>query len=201
MYSQPPEYDNDGLKEHVTVRYAMPSKAVLTPLKSLRVSRYQIPAFNGIPNTSIQGRPLLIYHSAFQSPNASQIESHLTTTGVVSPQWRYTMYSTTHFHSTTHEVLCISSGSAKICLGGEENAGRIEPFVEQGDVIVIPAGVGHRLLEDKGSFEMVGSYPVGKSWDMCYGKIGEEQKVRGIENLGWFDRDPIYGDTGPVLET
>ena len=178
----------------------MSSKCLLTPLQSLRVSQHQIPAYKALPNTSIQRKPLLIYHSAFQNPSASQIESHLNSVGIVSPQWRYTMYSTSHFHSNTHEVLVIASGSAKICLGGEDNPYRIEPVVEEGDVIVMPAGVSHRLLEDKGGFSMVGSYPIGNSWDMCYGKSGEEQKVKGIEKLGWFSKDPIYGDQGPVLD-
>jgi len=61
--------------------------------------------------------------------------------------------------------------------------------------------VAHRLLDDiDGGFTMVGSYPKGKGWDMCYGKEGEEDKVNGIEALGWFERDPIYGDEGPSLQ-
>ncbi len=67
-------------------------------------------------------------------------------------------------------------------------------------MIIVPAGVGHRLLEDlDGAFEMVGSYPKGKSWDMCYGQEGEESKVKEIADLGWFEKDPLYGDDGPVL--
>ncbi|KAL8737295.1 MAG: hypothetical protein Q9181_001819 [Wetmoreana brouardii] len=177
------------------------SKAPLTALKDLRVSSHQIPALDRIPNTSIQRKPLLIYHSAFQpGTSTSTIESHLNTVGAVVPQWRYTMYSTSHFHSNTHEVLAIASGKAKLCFGGEDNPKRTEPTVAQGDVIVVPAGVAHRLLDDiDGGFTMVGSYPKGKSWDMCYGKEGEEEKVRGIEHLGWFERDPIYGQEGPSL--
>lgn len=176
-------------------------KGFLTPLKDLRVSSHQISAFNLIPNTSIQKKPLLVYHSAFQpGTSASTIESHLTSVGVVDPQWRYTMYSTSHFHSNTHEVLSVAAGKAKLCFGGEDNPERVEPTVEQGDVIVVPAGVAHRLLNDiNGGFTMVGSYPKGKNWDMCYGKQGEEEKVRGIEQLGWFQSDPIYGHEGPSL--
>ncbi len=176
--------------------------ALLTPFKNLRVSSYQIPAFNRLPNTSIQQRPLLIYHAAFaSSTSALSIESHLAAVGVVTPQWRYTMYSQSHFHSTSHEVLCVSSGQARLCFGGEENPQRVEAMVEKGDVMVVPAGVAHRLLEDiEGGFSMVGSYPKGKDWDMCYGREGEEDKVRGIESLGWFDRDPVYGDEGPSLQ-
>ncbi|KAI0101165.1 hypothetical protein F4814DRAFT_453087 [Daldinia grandis] len=162
----------------------MAQKLTLTPLTSLRVSRHFIPAHGLIPNTSIQNKPLLHYHEAFppSTLTASAIESHLTSVGIVDPQWRFTMYSTTHFHSTTHELLCVSSGNAKLCFGGEDNPGKVEK-------------------EDlTGEFEMVGSYLKGYNWDMCYGKKGEEVKIRGIQNLPWFEKDPIYGSKGPVLE-
>lgn len=109
------------------------------------------------------------------------------------------MYSTTHFHSNTHEVPSVFTGSAKLCFGGEDNPGRIETVGKKGDVFVLPTGVAHRLLEDYGRFQMIGSYPKGHSWDMCYGKAGEEGKVQGIENVGWFTKDPLCGEEGPVL--
>lgn len=69
-----------------------------------------------------------------------------------------------------------------------------------GDVVVVPAGVAHRLLEDvEGGFEMVGSYPKGCSWDMCYGKGGEEKKAESVKDVKWLEKDPMYGDDGPVL--
>ena len=177
------------------------AKAALTALQDLRVSTYQIPALDLIPNTSIQKKPLLIYRSAFQqSVSAAAIETHLLSVGIVEPQWRYTMYSQSHFHSTAHEVLCVASGKARLCFGGEENPKRVETVLEKGDVMVVPAGVAHRLLEDmNGGFNMVGSYPTGRSWDMCYGNEGEEERVKGIASLGWFERDPIYGNEGPAL--
>ncbi|KAF4124785.1 Cupin [Geosmithia morbida] len=178
------------------------SDASVTPLSSLRVSRHLIPAHGLIPNTSLQDKPLLIYHSAFAgSPSAEKIESHLRSLGVVEPQWQYSMYSTTHFHSTTHEVLCVSAGRARLCFGGEENDGRVEVDVSPGDVIVVPAGVGHRLLREEGggAFQMVGCYPVGnQQWDMCYGNPSEKSKIDGIASLPWFKRDPVYGAHGPA---
>lgn len=187
------------------------AKLTPTPLSSLRVSRHPIPAHNLIPNTSVQNKPLLHYYGVFSAPRggaltASAIEAHLASVGVMEPQWRFSMYATTHFHSTTHEVLCISCGRARLCFGGEDNPGKVEALAEKGDVLVVPAGVGHRLLEDlseggdDGGFEMVGSYPKGYHWDMCYGKKGEEAKVRSIAKLPWFERDPIYGDQGPTLD-
>lgn len=78
----------------------------------------------------------------------------------------------------------------------------MEARVEKGDAVIVPAGVGHRLLEDLtsgGGFQMVGSYPVGKNWDMCYGVKGEEKKVGAIKELGWFEKDPVYGEGGPAV--
>ena len=180
----------------------MPPKS----LSSLRTSHHFIPAYSLIPNTSLATHhPLLIYHQAFPSTiTASAIEDHLSAINVVCPAWRYTMFSTTHFHSTAHEVLCISQGRALLCFGGEQNPGRVETVVEKGDVVVVPAGVGHQLLKDltdgkEGGFEMVGSYEGGRTWDMCYGREDERARIEGIRKLGWFRRDPVYGDDGPVV--
>lgn len=177
----------------------MPS-LTLTPLPSLRLSTHSIPSHSHLPNTTPHAHPLLIYHSAFPaSTSPSTLESHLSTNNV-TPQWRYTMYSTTHYHSTTHEVLCVFHGRARLLFGGEANPGRVEVEVKAGDAIVIPAGVAHRLVEDvEGGFEMVGSYPKGCSWDMCYGKEGEEDMAEKVKGVEWFRKDPLYGDEGPVF--
>lgn len=72
--------------------------------------------------------------------------------------------------------------------------------VEKGDVVIVPAGIGHRLLEDFGSgFSMVGGYPEGCSWDMCYGESGEEDRMEKVKGVEWFRKDPMYGEDGPVL--
>jgi uncharacterized protein YjlB len=144
----------------------------LTPLRDLKVLKHQIAAHGLIPNTSLQDKPLLIYKSAFNSASAGDLESHFTKVGVVTPQWRYTMYSTSHFHSTSHEVLGIAHGRASLRFGHEDNPKGITETLSEGDVVVVPAGVAHRLLDDlDGGFSMVGCYPKGNSWDMCYGKI------------------------------
>lgn len=172
----------------------------LAPLSSLRVSAHYIPSHSLIPNTTPHSHPLLIYHAAFPaSTSAAIIESHLPKNGL-SPQWRYTMFTTSHFHSTTHEVLCVYAGRARLLFGGEKNPGKVEAEVSAGDTIIVPAGVAHRLLEDhEGGFQMVGSYPKGCSWDMCYGKEGESDMAEKIKDVPWLQKDPLYGDDGPVL--
>ncbi|KAF9693194.1 hypothetical protein EKO04_008764 [Ascochyta lentis] len=178
----------------------MPAKLNLTPLSSLRISTHYIPSHAHLPNTTPHNHPLMIYHSCFPSSTSpSAIESHLPNNSI-TPQWRYTMYTTSHYHSTTHEILCIVNGRAKLLFGGEQNPEKVETEVKVGDVVVVPAGVAHRLLEDvEGGFEMVGSYPKGCSWDMCYGKAGEEAKAEAVGKVKWLEKDPMYGDDGPVL--
>ncbi|KAI0960757.1 hypothetical protein AcV7_000053 [Taiwanofungus camphoratus] len=178
----------------------------ITPLAALRTSTYEIPPHAHVPNTSLHNHPLLIYHVVFPpSSSSSQIESHLSHVGVVVPQWRYSMYRQSHFHSTTHELLVVSAGRARLLFGGDGNPSGVHVEVGKGDAMLVPAGVAHRLVEDMegegNAFEMVGSYPVKAAhWDMCYGREGEDHK--GIEErifaLGWFSQDPIYGAEGPA---
>lgn len=111
------------------------------------------------------------------------------------------MYREHHFHSTTHEVLVVSRGSARLCFGGKDNPDRVEYQANRGDVMVVPAGLAHALLEDTSEggqgYEMVGSYPVGASqWDHCTATSGQDQSEveRKIKDLRWFDKDPVYGD-------
>lgn len=181
----------------------------MTPLSALRTSVHHIPAHGQIPNTSLSPHPLLIYHSAFASqpaPDPTTIEAHLRRVGAVHPQWRYTMYSQSHFHSTAHELLVVFRGAARLRFGGDGNPGAVTVEVRVGDAMLVPGGVAHRLVEDLGegrAFEMIGSYPPGKNWDMCYGDGREGEDVGAIQerikSLGWFEKDPIYGADGPAL--
>lgn len=87
------------------------------PPSEIQVTRRQIPSWKSIPNTEIQGYPLMVYHAAFDA-TSTQLKRRLELIGEVMPQWVYTMYSQTHFHSTTHEVLGVVAGRAKLCFGG-----------------------------------------------------------------------------------
>lgn len=117
------------------------------------------------------------------------------------------MYKTDHYHSTTHEILVVHRGSALLRFGGEANPDKVKVEVRKGDVMVIPAGYAHAMVRDttdrreegSGGFEMVGSYPVGADqWDHCTDAVGEDGEMR-MKGLEWFERDPVYGDDGPVM--
>ena len=73
--------------------------------------------------------------------------------------WRNGVYSFAHYHSTSHEVLGVYDGTAKLRLGGEHGQ-TVE--VRSGDVILIPAGVAHHNIGASPDFSVVGAYPDGR---------------------------------------
>ncbi|KAI5861057.1 hypothetical protein GGS23DRAFT_207073 [Durotheca rogersii] len=177
-------------------------KLALTPLSSLVVNRYFIPAHNLFPNTSIQNKPLLHYRHVFpRDTSSSKMESHLKAIRAVFPKSRWTMLPRTFFHATSHKVLCVSNGRARLLFGGDDNPGGVKVTAVKGDVLIVPAGVAQRMDKDlDAGFLMVIAFSRGYKDEKCYGVEGEEEKVRGIENVPWFKKDPIYGAEGPALE-
>ncbi|QTM98098.1 cupin domain-containing protein [Sediminibacillus dalangtanensis] len=111
--------------------------------------------------------------------------------------WTGGVFDYHHFHSNTHEVLGIISGKALIAFGGEQ--GREIP-VAAGDVVVIPAGVGHKKVEASSDFSVVGAYPDGATHDLLTGKPEErEQALENIAEVPVPDLDPVFAEDGPLL--
>ncbi|HEX9004948.1 MAG TPA: cupin domain-containing protein [Blastocatellia bacterium] len=150
-----------------------------------------------IPNSRL---PVVIYQGALELPKddpAAAIEAmiHANQWG---NDWRNGIFSYHHYHSTAHEALLVYGGSAKVQLGGE--SGVIET-IGAGDVIVIPAGVGHKNLGSSSDFHVVGAYPPQQNVDMNYGKAGERPRVdQNIAKLALPTTDPVFGKAGPLLE-
>lgn len=150
-----------------------------------------------IPNSRL---PVVIYQDALNLPKddpAAAIEAliHANDWG---NDWRNGIFSYHHYHSTAHEALLVFGGSAKVQLGGE--SGLIET-IGAGDVIVIPAGVGHKNLGSSSDFHVVGAYPPNQNVDMNYGKSSERPRVDdNIARLALPMTDPIFGKTGPLLD-
>jgi len=115
-----------------------------------------------------------------------------------SNSWQNGVYPLHHYHSTSHEVLGIFGGSASLRLGGEQGK-TVE--VRSGDVIVIPAGVGHKNLGASADFRVVGAYPDGRSWDLLTGKPGERPKAdQNIAALPVPHTNPVYGTGLPLKQ-
>jgi uncharacterized protein YjlB len=144
--------------------------------------------------------PLLVYPGALSLPAddpAAACEAVFESNGW-SGSWRDGIYPFAHYHSTAHEVLGICRGEAKVRFGG--NAG-IVLAVRAGDVVVIPAGVGHQNLGASADLLVVGAYPRGQSWDLCRGRADERpQALANIARVPLPTADPVYGAEGPLVE-
>ena len=149
-----------------------------------------------IPNSKL---PLILYQDAFKqrgTAGASWLEKRFAVNNWAN-SWRNGIYSFHHYHSTSHEVLGVYSGRALVHLGGESGE-KIE--ISAGDIIIIPAGVGHKNLESKG-LGVVGAYPDGRSWDLNRGLSGERpQADKNIAALPIPSADPFWGANEGITE-
>jgi uncharacterized protein YjlB len=110
--------------------------------------------------------------------------------------WRDGIFGFHHFHSNAHEVLAITGGRARVTLGGPE--GRTFE-VGRGDVLVLPAGTGHRNEGSSGDFLVVGAYPDGMDWDLRRGDPAEyEEAQHNISRVPLPEADPVHGPAGPL---
>jgi uncharacterized protein YjlB len=171
---------------------------VTRPLQHLNIIRHMLPDDGTFPNNRLL--PLLFYQKAFQVPEeeSGSIIKELLESNSWTDAWEDGVYDYHHYHSTSHEVLVIHRGSARIQFGGPDG---ITLRVEPGDVVVIPAGVAHKKIDADKSFSCVGAYPAGQKYDMNYGKKGERPKAdENLKNLPLPESDPVYGKDGPVIK-
>ena len=143
--------------------------------------------------------PVLLYRQAFtEAEDRASVVEQCFAENDWTNSWRNGVYSFTHYHSTTHEVLGAYGGAATLRLGGEHGK-NVE--VRVGDVIVIPAGVAHQNIGASADFAVVGAYPDGREWDLLRGRPGERPKAdRNIAALPIPNNDPIYGAEGPLRQ-
>jgi uncharacterized protein YjlB len=112
--------------------------------------------------------------------------------------WRDGIYDFLHYHSSTHEVLGIARGSAKVRFGGARGRNLV---LKAGDVIVQPAGTGHQQLSASRDLLVVGAYPGGKPYDECHPNKGDHDRALGaIAKVPAPRADPVYGAKGPLKQ-
>ena len=162
------------------------------------VREYRFEDDGRIPNNP--KLPLLVYPDALAEPERipSRCKDMLAGNSW-GGAWVNGVFSYHHYHSTSHEVLCVVGGSASIALGGPKGT-VVE--VEAGDVVVIPAGVGHRNEGSSGDFSVVGAYPQGQeSYDLRTGEESERPEVlENIRSVPLPESDPLRGPQGPLVE-
>ncbi len=167
------------------------------PQREVEVQEYLFEDDGRIPNNP--NLPLLLYPRVlYESEQQPSRCKELLTKNSWGGAWVDGVFSYHHYHSTSHEVLCMLSGRASIDFGGPEGE-TVE--VQAGDVVVIPAGVGHRNGGSSGDFSVVGAYPRGQeSYDLCTGEEGERPEVlENIRDVPLPEADPLFGEDGPLL--
>jgi len=144
-----------------------------------------------IPNSKY---PLLVYQQAFiqrDRQGGDWLEEKFASNNWRN-SWRWGVYPFHHYHSNTHEVLGVFSGNALLHMGGEKGQ---KMQVKAGDILVIPAGVGHKCLSHSGDFTVLGAYPDGLSPDLKRGE--KEERPEANKNLTLVklpEADPLLGD-------
>jgi uncharacterized protein YjlB len=112
--------------------------------------------------------------------------------------WRYTMYGYNHFHTGTHECLGIARGNLLAQFGGKKGR-RIK--LNAGDVVIIPAGVGHKHIRQSKDLLIVGCYPAnaGDYDEPRPNEVEHQEALADIKRVERPSTDPVYGRNGPLL--
>ena len=141
--------------------------------------------------------PLLVYPGVVQLARPEAFEE-LFTRNRWPAAWRNGVHPFHHYHSNSHEVLGVYEGEVTVQFGGERG---ISVTAKPGDVIVLPAGTGHKKLSSRGALGIVGAYPEGSHPDTCMPPFARTQsnadKVALVELPA---SDPVYGPTGPLFD-
>ena len=164
-------------------------------LTNIHVDSFHCRRNKNFPNSKY---PVLIYRHCLEltefKNKAVEIVQKIFARNKWSNSWRNGIYDFHHYHSTTHECMAIVQGKAKVIFGGPNGK---PAEVTAGDVIILPAGVGHRCTKHSEDFLCVGAYPQAKDYDMNYGMAAEyDSAVRRIKNLSNPSKDPVFGNEG-----
>ncbi|MGF1473744.1 MAG: cupin domain-containing protein [Rubrobacteraceae bacterium] len=166
--------------------------------KEISLEQHFFEDAGAIPNNP--DLPLLVYPRALgrnlQTPSACKA---LFARNGWGGAWVNGVFSFHHYHSNAHEVLAVVGGSATLVFGGPEGTA---VNVAAGDVVAIPAGVGHCNAGSGGGFKVIGAYPRGQEdYDLKRG--GPDERPRALENIRATplpEADPLFGGNGPLRQ-
>lgn len=164
-------------------------------LDQIGVATVHFADHGGIPNHPHW--PLVVYRGALPGADAPACEALLRENGW-GGTWRNGVFAYHHYHSTSHEVLAVVRGEARVTFGGEQGE---TLALRRGDVAVLPAGTGHCRVDASRDFLVVGAYPAGQEdYDVCTGKPDERpEALEHIRQVPRPEADPLYGEDGPLL--
>lgn len=150
-----------------------------------------------IPNNSL---PLIVRQGAVtpREKNPAKAFEEIFSRNGWTNSWRDGIFDYHHYHPDTHEVLGIASGSASVRFGGE--SGELVGL-SAGDVVIIPAGVGHALIHGSHDLLVVGAYPGGGDYETLLDDPDVIAYARKrIAQVPLPDADPVDGADGPLMK-
>jgi uncharacterized protein YjlB len=157
----------------------------------MELETYTPPLGEPIPNHP--RFPVVIYHGVGEASEADAAKRLVAAHGW-GGAWVDGVFDFHHFHSTSHEVLLVVGGRATLELGGPQ--GRAFD-VAAGDVLLLPAGTGHRRADASGGFTVVGAYPAcQEDYDVLRGEDPDELRAarERIAALPAPPEDPVGGE-------
>lgn len=144
--------------------------------------------------------PLLVYPGAvpIAGPDPAAAFEALFGRNLWPAAWRDGVHPFHHFHSDGHEALGIYSGEVTVQFGGDAG---VTVTARPGDVIVLPAGTGHKKLSVRGSLGVVGAYPAGQHPDTCVPPLARYKRaVQEVARVPLPECDPVHGPNGPLFD-
>ncbi len=166
------------------------------PVEHLKVEALIFADDGRIPNNPTL--PALIYRGALNPDAVDAVAcAALFAANGWPGAWRNGIYADHHFHSTGHEVLGIVAGTATVTLGGPAGA-TVE--IAAGDVVLLPAGTGHKRERSSPDLVVVGAYPGGIGPDLLWGDPAEHARAKAaIAKVALPATCPVYGAAGPLV--
>jgi uncharacterized protein YjlB len=163
-----------------------------------RVIAHLLPPDDAIPNHPRW--PLLVYPAAvaLEGPDPAAIFERLFDRNRWPAAWRNGVFPFHHYHSTAHEALGVYAGEVTVQFGGD---GGVVVTARPGDVVVLPAGTGHKKLASSGALGIVGAYPGGQRPDTCTPlATGMQRAAAAVARVPLPECDPVFGADGPLFE-
>ena len=142
--------------------------------------------------------PLLVYPAAVRlsGSDPAAIFDELFARNRWPAAWRNGVFPFHHYHGDGHEALGIYSGEVTVQFGGDAG---VTVSAKPGDVIVLPAGTGHKKLASHGALGVVGAYPEG-TFPGTSRNAFTHKTLSAIAAVPLPARDPVYGAGGPLFE-
>ena len=143
--------------------------------------------------------PLLVYPGAVKEIAPETFEA-LFTRNKWPAAWRNGVFPFHHYHPNSHEALGVYEGEVTVRFGGREgNMSGVTLTAKPGDVIVLPAGTGHKKISARGALGIVGAYPEGCRPQTVTLERFFKKAAAVVAGVPLPACDPVLGPGGPLF--